>query len=144
MEKYAELGWEIFKAISPLLLAALTWLSVKASGWVKAKTNNTTIGGMLGRATTLAFTVVKEAQQVFVKQMKDDSKDGVWTDVEKAKAKKMAMDSLKSHLGMKGLKELGQVLGLNGEGIEGFLSSQIESAVHDIKKIGDAKPVDPS
>jgi hypothetical protein len=44
-----------------------------------------------------------------------------------------AIDSVKSHLGMKGIAELAKILGLEGGAVEKLLSTRVEAAVHDLK-----------
>jgi hypothetical protein len=45
---------------------------------------------------------------------------------------------VKSYLGMKGLAEIGTILGLSPEGLAGVLGTRIEAAVHDVRAVTNA------
>jgi hypothetical protein len=71
--------------------------------------------------------------QTIVDDLKAAKADGVLSDEEKAAIKAKALANLKSHLGVKGLKELLSVLGLDDASLDKFLSSKLEASLHDVK-----------
>ncbi len=130
---YGELGLKVFEALSPLLLAALTWVAAKAAQYIAAKVKNEYVRGVLVRLDDAVLAAVREVQQVTVEAIKAGSADGKLTPEERARVKQAAIDSVKSHLGMKGIAELAKILGLEGGAIEKLLSTRVEAAVHDLK-----------
>ncbi len=131
---YGELGLKIFEALSPLLLAALTWAAAKLAQYIQAKVKSEYLRGVLVRLDDAVLAAVREVQQVTVEAIKAASADGKLTPEERAKVKQAAIDSVKSHLGTKGLAELAKILGLEGGAIEKLLSTRVEAAVHDLKQ----------
>lgn len=128
------IGLKILEILSPVLLAALTWAAAKAAELVRAKVKNEYLKGVLVRLDDAVFTAVKELQQSVVDEIKRASADGKITDEEKRRIKEKALTTVKSHLGNKGLAELAKILGLNGGGLDGLLSSKVEAAVHDLRR----------
>ncbi len=131
---YGELGLKVFEALSPLLLAALTWVAARLAQYVSAKVKNEWVRGALVRLDDAVLVAVREVQQVTVEAIKAGSADGKLTPEERTRAKQAAIDSVKSHLGMKGIAELAKILGLEDGAIEKLLSSRVEAAVHDLKR----------
>ena len=130
---YGELGLKVLQILSPILLAALTWVAAKAAQYIQAKVKNEYLRGVLVRLDDAVLTVVREVQQVTVEAIKSGSADGKLTPDERARVKQAAIDSVKSHLGMKGIAELAKILGLEGGAVEKLLSTRVEAAVHDLR-----------
>jgi hypothetical protein len=128
------IGLKILEILSPVLLAALTWAAAKLAQLIRAKVKSEYLRGALVRLDDAVFTAVKDLQQSVVEEIKAASADGKITEDEKKRIKEKALASVKSHLGTKGLSELATVLGLDGGAIEGFLSSKVEAAVHDLRR----------
>lgn len=133
MEK-ADIGFKVLEILSPILLAALTWLAAKVAQFINAKVKNEYLRGALVRLDDAVLAAVREVQQVTVEAIKAASADGRLTAEERAQVKTKAIEAVKSHLGMKGLAELAKVLGLGGDAVEKMLSTRIEAAVHDLKR----------
>ena len=129
----ADWGLKVLAVFSPVLLAGLSWLSVKAAQLITAKVKNEYLRGVLVRLDDAVLNGVREVQQVTVDAMKSANPDGTLTADQGAKVKQAAIDSIKSHLGTKGLGELAQVLGLEGGAIEKVLATRVEAAVHDLR-----------
>lgn len=127
------IGWKVFEVLSPVLLAGLSWLSVKAAQLITAKVKNEYLRGVLVRLDDAVFAGVREVQQVTVDSLKAASADGQLTPDERAKVKQAAIDSVKAHLGMKGIGEAAKVLGLEDGAIDKLLSTRVEAAVHDLR-----------
>ena len=136
------IGLKILEILSPVLLAALTWAAAKLAQLIRAKVKSEYLRGALVRLDDAVFTAVKDLQQSVVEEIKAASADGKITDDEKKRIKEKALVSVKSHLGTKGLSELATVLGLDGGAIEGFLSSKVEAAVHDLRRATTANGVE--
>jgi hypothetical protein len=130
---YGELGLKVLQILSPILLAALTWVAAKAAQYIQAKVKNEYLRGVLVRLDDAVLTVVREVQQVTVEAIKSGSADGKLTPDERARVKQAAIDSVKSHLGMKGISELAKILGLESGAVDKLLSTRVEAAVHDLK-----------
>lgn len=131
-----EIGWKVFQALSPLLLAALTWAAAKAAQLINAKVRGEYLRGVLLRLDDAVLAAVREVHQVTVEELKAASADGRLTPEERAKVKAKAIETVRTHLGTKGIAELAKVLGLDDGGLEKVLSTRIEAAVHDLKRAG--------
>jgi hypothetical protein len=130
---YGELGLKVLQILSPILLAALTWVAAKAAQYIQAKVKNEYLRGVLVRLDDAVLGAVREVQQVTVEALKSGSADGKLTPDERARVKQAAIDSVKSYLGMKGIAELAKILGLESGAVERLLSTRVEAAVHDLK-----------
>jgi hypothetical protein len=130
---FEDIGLKALEILSPILLAALAWLASKAAALITAKVQNEYLRGVLVRVDDAVYAAVRELQQVTVEAIKAASADGTLTPEEREKVKQAALDSVKSHLGMKGLVELARVLGLSDGAVEKLLSTRIEAAVFDMK-----------
>lgn len=128
------IGLKVLEILSPVLLAALTWAAAKVAQLIRAKVQNEYLRGVLVRVDDAVFTAVKAVQQTVVEQIKEASADGKITDDEKKRIKEQAIATVKAHLGTKGLSEVGTILGLDGGALDGFLSSKVEAAVHDLRR----------
>lgn len=130
----AEFGLKILEVLSPVLLAALTWLAAKVAQLIHAKVKNEYLRGVLVRLDDAVLVAVREVHQVTVEELKAASADGKLTPDERARVKQVAVDAVKSHLGKRGLAELAKVLGLGDGLIDKLLGTRVEAAVHDLKQ----------
>jgi hypothetical protein len=130
----AELGLKLVEVLSPVLLAALTWLAAKVAQLIHAKVKNEYLRGVLVRLDDAVLAAVREVHQVTVEELKARSADGKLTPEERARVKQVAIDAVKSHLGKRGIGELAKVLGLEGGAIDKLLATRVEAAVHDLKR----------
>lgn len=126
---------QIIEALSPVLLAIIGWVGVQVAAFIRARTKNEVVSGVLIRLDDAVIVAVKESLQVYVDAIKEASQDGRLTDDEKARAKELAIASVKSHIGVKGLKEIVTVLGLDAGMLDKFIGSRIEAAVSDTKMV---------
>jgi hypothetical protein len=112
----------LINVVLPLVGTLLVpWLGLAAGKWINANVRNTYLQNVLLRVDDLALTVVKEVQQTM---------DGASGDQKKT----AALETLRSHLGPKGLAEVMHVLGLDDGGLQSFLTSKLEANVHDVKQ----------
>lgn len=142
----AQLGLSIYEMLLPVLLAGLTWLGAHLSAWIKSKTKNEALAGILVRLNQSVFDGVKAVNQNMANLLGEAKAPGSpggakITEAEAAKLKAAALDHVKSYWGAKGLGEMAKVLGFGGDmaGLDKMLSNKIEAAVGDVK----AKALDP-
>lgn len=121
---------------------AVTWLLVFLFGSLSAlvlKTiSNTTVQAILVRATEEVKDAVLEVEQTYVKALKAANADGKLTDEEKKAAMDKAIAIAKSNIGMKGLKRLARVVGIDA--VTSWLETKAEATVATIKKPAVAPP----
>ena len=120
---------QILDLMTPVLLAALGWLSWRAAGWIKAHTKNAQVQGILLRLDDAVFTAVSALEQTVVVAAKTAARDGQLTKSDGAAVKAAALAEIKSHLGPKGIAELQAILGVQPDGLDSFISSRIEASV---------------
>ena len=133
-----DLGLRILVLFSPILLAALAWASARLAQYITAHVKNTYLKNALVRLDDAVFSAVKELEQTVVAEAKATNSDGKLTAADRDRIKRAAMDKVKSYLGMKGLAEIGTILGLSPEGLDGVLGTRIEAAVHDVRAVTNA------
>jgi hypothetical protein len=115
--------------IAPALTALIAWATVRLGEWIKAKTSNEKVSGILDRLRELTFHVVQEVEQTVVSALPDKADKSALL-----AARDQALATLKSHLGEKGLRELMVVFGLKDDNdVVKVLISYIESAVMTMK-----------
>ncbi len=71
MEFSAELALQIAEVMLPVLVALLGFVSVKFTSWIKAKTKNEMVGGMLTRLVESSMRIVKGLEQSVVRKIKE-------------------------------------------------------------------------
>jgi hypothetical protein len=126
-------GANALEALSPLLLAALSWLSLQIATFIKARVRSERLRGVLERVDDAVFVAVREVEQVFVSSLKSASADGALTPDERKSAKEAAVAAARSYLGAKGLVELARVLGIPLEDVERVVSARVEAAVYNLR-----------
>lgn len=129
----AQVALTALQVLGAALVALFGWVSYHFSTWIKVKTKNELLGGMLARTTELVFTIVREAEQTMVYELRKardpNSKGGaVITQSEGKQVKEAVMSKIKEIWGPKGIEELGKVLGLTPGGVNQFLSAKVEEA----------------
>jgi uncharacterized protein YidB (DUF937 family) len=129
----SEIAVQAFRVLSPVLLAAVTWVAAKLAQFINARVQNEYLRGVLVRLDDAVLSVVREVNQVTVDAIKSASIDGRLPAGTRESIKAAAINAVKSHLGAKGLSELARVLGLDNGAVDRLLSTRIEAAVHDIK-----------
>lgn len=129
----SDIGLEVFKVLSPVLLAALTWVAAKLGQLINARVRNEYLRGVLARLDDTVFAVVREVHQVTVDALKAATVDGKLPPSARDTVKQAALNAIKAHLGVRGVAELAKVLGLDGPAVDRLIGTKIEAAVHDIK-----------
>jgi len=121
------------EALSPVLLAALSWLSLRIAALINAKVKNERLQGILARLDDAVFMAVREVEQVFVSMLKTASEDGVLTAEERQQAKDAALHAARSYLGPRGVAELCKVLGMGDDEVDRVIGARVESAVYNLR-----------
>lgn len=110
------------------MLTGIGWLAIRF-GLDKIKSQR--IRDTLLRLGAEMRAVVAETNTVLVDELRKDNEDGKLTAEEKKRAKHMAMEMLKSNLGVKGIKRVTKVLGI--ESINSWLGAHISDTVDSVK-----------
>ena len=136
--KGAEIGVQIYQVLAPVLMAVVTWVAAKLAQLINARVKNEYLRGVLIRlddavAAGAVASVVREVNQVTVESIKSSSADGRLTASARDVIKNAALQTVKAHLGAKGIAELSQILGLDGSAIDRLIGTRIEATVHDLK-----------
>jgi hypothetical protein len=121
------------EALSPVFLALLSWLSVRAAELVNAKVKNEYVNGVLHRLDDAVSVAVREVEQVLVAELKAASSDGVLTAPERIRAKGAALAAARSYIGFKGLLEIGKILGLKQDELDRLIEARVEAAVYELR-----------
>lgn len=134
------MGWELYEVLSPVLLALLGWLGKLLANYLKTKTKNELLRGMAERTDDFVYTAVQSVDQTLKKEIRKAksprSKGGVKITKEEAKMlKQAAMEQIKSYWGVKGMSELGKVLGLDNTSLGSYLESKVEATIAEGKKL---------
>lgn len=129
---WAHLG-NALQALSPIVLAALSWLSLRVAALINTKVKNERLHGILTRLDDAVFAAVREVEQVYVSMIKTASEDGSLTAEERRQAKDAALQAARTHLGPRGLAELGKVLGMNEDEVDRAIGTRVESAVYSLR-----------
>lgn len=135
---WTELTMKAVELLAPVLLALLSWLSVKAIQWIGARIQNEYLKGALERLNAAVADAVKELEQTTVRALKEAAKDGKITREEAQKIKLDAIASVKDYLGQKGVAAIARVVGR--EAFEKMVQSKIEAYLHDVKLFDSLTP----
>ena len=118
----------------PLLAAGLGYVGKLLVAYIQSHVHNAMLQSILIRLNDAVITAVKSTNQLVANAVRDASADGVITPAERDHIKQVALDSVKSYLGLKGLNEVGKVLGLDQPAVDKLVGDKIEAAVADVKK----------
>lgn len=133
-EVLIQMSVQLLPLLGSLLLALLSFGVAKLITLIQAKTKNEWLKGALVKATEAVFNAVHSVEQTMAAKFKEAAADGKITPEEAAQLKAAALESVKSYLGEKGLKELMSVLSLDALGLDKFLADKIEANVAQMKQ----------
>jgi hypothetical protein len=119
-------------ALSPFLLAALSWLSLQLAGLIKAKVKHENVRGTLLRLDDAVFVAVRQVYSTVVEELKAAAADGVLTAEERQAVKRAVLDAVRSYVGPKGLLEVGRALGLGDDELDRVLGPRVQAAVYEL------------
>ena len=132
---WLEVAATVAEFMLPVFAGLLAWLSARVTSYIKAKVANETYSNMLTRLTDSVFTLVREAEQTTVAELKrarsEDSPGGTRLTPEEAAAiKATVIGKFKSLWGPEGIEMLMKVLGLRDGMFEEFIAAKVEEVVH--------------
>src|SRR4051812_49448878 len=108
-----DFAFDVFKALSQVLLAAVTWVAARLGQWINARVQNEYLRGVLVRLDDAVLGVVREVHQVTVEALKAATADGKLPPAARDSIKQAALGAIKSHLGLRGIADIAKVLGLS-------------------------------
>lgn len=129
--------------IGILVMALLGYLTAKVKASAekdKAAGKAISASDIAARVLHISTVIVQDIQVTLRPELEDALADGKLTEVEKAKLKAAALARIKATLGKTGMAELRDLLGIAEDGLGGYLSGLIESALVGVKS---AAPVPP-
>lgn len=131
-EQLAALGLTALQTILlPLFALVATWAGVQLQAWLREKVKNLRLEGMLLRLEAIVEAAVKEVAQTFVSTLTEVTPAAL------EEARQRALESIRSHLGPRGLEELKTILGLGDtDAAEKLIVTVLEAKVHDLKMDG--------
>lgn len=132
---WVEVVMNLAELAAPVLMALLGWVSVRVAYYIREKVGQEAYAGALLRLNDSVLTLVREAEQTYVREMKlarsNASPGGVrLTKDEATRIKQAVIDSFMRLWGRDGLVKLMKVLGLNEGALEDFIGAKIEEAVN--------------
>ncbi len=122
--------WTI--ALVALLLSKFVWSAI----------SHKTGREILQRTWNEVADAVMETWQTYTSELKRARADGLLTEAEKREAKRRAVETAKSNIGVKGLKRLANVLGFSSffgeanEKVDAWIESKTEVALAGLKSSG--------
>lgn len=124
---------DIFTQYGVAILGAIGTLTTIIGGYaVKALlgyTSNTWLRMFTDRMAIEAKNAVLEVQQTYIDELAKGRADGILTKEEAATARSAAILTLKSNLGVKGLRRIAHAFGLDDPAIDRLLGTHVEAAV---------------
>ena len=128
-EQMVKLLGDLAVVLSPLLIAGLSWLSLKVAGLINEKVKSQALQSILIKLDTAIFSVIGDLEQTVVQKLKEASKDGKLSPEEIADIKATVLAKLKGYVSF---DELGKLLGATD--VAGFVASRVESAVGQLRR----------
>lgn len=130
--KYSDFLYQAFEVLSPIFLLLISWISFEIRRLISQRIKNERVKDFLLYLDDSVFHAVNEIEQILVKQIREANLDGEITKEEKDKIKQTALESVKNHLGPKGIEAIASDLGVAD--VDKFLSTRIESAVFSLSE----------
>lgn len=125
------------QTLSAILIALISYLGMKASKWLEAKTHSASFSCATEKLVTITKGLVHEAERTLVREAKDAASDGKLTKEDAVRIRDEVAKRTKEHLGARGVKELQGCLGHAGSDgvkmIDRMIRTHIESRVAEMK-----------
>lgn len=118
--------------LAPILLALLSWGSLRLAALIQAHVHNAYAQGALLRLNDAVGTVVGEIAQTEVADLKAKASDGKLTNKEAKELRDTAVAKVRGYLGKNGVTALSRVF--DSDMIQKVIESKIEAAVAEGKK----------
>jgi hypothetical protein len=122
-----------FQILSPVLLAALTWVAARLAQFINARVRQEYLRSVFLRLDDAVLSVVRELNQVMVDALKAAAPGGKLPIDVGNNIKQGALAALKQYLGTKGLTEIARVLAIPDASLDRLLGTRIEAAVNQLK-----------
>ncbi len=138
MEPLASPKWDlllnILQLCAPILTAVLGWIGIKVAALIRVKIKNQLVASAMVRLTDAVITYVREAEQTMVTSYKTakkaDSPGGEkLSAVEATRIKEDVVAKIKALWGIKGLEQLGKILGLSDTTLTDYIHAKVEEVV---------------
>ena len=128
------IGAQALQIVAPLLLTVLTYAVHAAAKWLKTKTDNEALRGMIDRLDEAVIDAVHSVEQTMVDDIRAATADGVVTKDEADAIKAHAVAAVLDYMGSKGMAQLEKVI--DREAIEKMIATKIEAYLHKLKARG--------
>ena len=145
VSQITELGWTVYQIVAPILGAAATWVAARIALWIRAKTRNELVAGILVRLNDSVIDAVRAVNQEtssILGRARDPTSPGgaKLTQSEATKLRRCAIEHVKSYWGVRGLAELVRVLGIAAEDVEKIIVGKLEATVGEEKRSRSPEP----
>lgn len=125
---------KVIEIALPVLLLALTLASLKISKYIKSKIKSEYLKEELLKLNEIILTVVKEQEQVFVRNMQKLKDGEKLSSSDRRRVKQSAIENIKSYIGKGKISEVAKMLNISSSIMDKYLSSKVESTVLDLKR----------
>jgi hypothetical protein len=132
--EFSHVSWSIMEVLAPAIATLLTALVGLLVKWLSTKIGNEQAVRVLFDLGAIVQDVVAATEQTLVSKLKAARADGKLTDAEKEDVLKSALDTVKQHLGERGMAMLAKATGLGATAVEGLIKTKIEATVLDMKR----------
>jgi hypothetical protein len=130
----SEIGFEVLCALSPLLLTLLTYGAARLNAWLNLRIKSEAVADALGRLNQTVLDAVKELDQLLVEEYKKRATDGKLTKGEVDELRDLAIENVKSYIGMKGVAELLKILGLTPKELDSRIGGRVDATVYELRR----------
>ena len=138
---WQSIGMDLLAMLGSTAIALLGWLFARLNAWIKAKTHNELVSGVISRFTNSLLTAIKMVEQTYKRELiaaKDPKSPGgaAITKEEAAKLKGLVIEALSAEYGgMSGIAKFLGVLGLGSEAsVAQWVDNKIEALVYEESK----------
>ena len=120
---------QLAEALSPLLVALVSWAAYQGAAWIRQKTQNEKLAQAVERAAEAVGDTVQSASSEALEMFRAAAEDGVVTEEELAEIRAVALRTAKLQLGKHGRAALTAVT----DDVDEYLWTKIkaEARVHD-------------
>jgi hypothetical protein len=119
----------LLQAAGTAALSLFSWASVRFGIWLKGRTKQDSISGILARLLDVIMTVVAELEQTLVPAYKARVADGKLTPQDIKELRDIAVAKVKERLGIGQWQTTLAALGLTPDGLASFIIGKIEASV---------------
>lgn len=125
--------YTLLDILSPLIILVGSHFIYKLAKFLDTKIKSQQTKEVLNLLDNIALNIVKSVQQTYIREHKDGDKP-LDKDIA-TKAKELALEQIKLQIGQKVLADTKKKLKVNEAGMNSLLSSKVEAAVFDLKRL---------